>query len=190
MDASPNGNRRSPRLTVPCAPSTHSKQTRDWSLMRMLYCPSRSLAKRFEPIAGQDSQIPQRCGGFQSVEFQARDSLDSGERFHPFPGGERSGVLVSKPEDHAQEYRLLCVTSSITAAANRPPHMSFRQVWAVWAVVAGGACEPAAASQAAHITSKDSARTSCGIPTAAPFARRRCRATVALPRRAASWDSC
>ena len=70
--------------------------------------------QRFKVIAGQDDKVPQGCRSLQTVQLQACRSFDSGQRFHPFPSGEISGALVPITGDHTQQYRPLCITSSVT----------------------------------------------------------------------------
>lgn len=86
----------------PGAPSGHSKQIRHWSLINTDAVLSLTIAgQRFETIAGQDREILALRRRLQPVELQSRRSLDSEERFHPFPGSEVSGALVSKADNQS-----------------------------------------------------------------------------------------
>src|SRR2546429_766349 len=50
--------------------------------------------QRFEAIPGQGSNVPKRCGRFETVELQARGAVKSRKSLDAFAEGEISGPAV------------------------------------------------------------------------------------------------
>lgn len=64
----------------------------------------------FETVARQRSNVLDRHGRIQPVEFQASRPFDALECFDTNSGCEIPGALISIAEDHTTGYRVLCVT--------------------------------------------------------------------------------
>src|SRR3989304_898334 len=73
--------------------------------------------QRFETVAAERGEVLQRQGRLETVEPQLRSALDAGEGLDPLPCGELPGALVPIADDHCQEWRTVCVTSSISDGA-------------------------------------------------------------------------
>jgi hypothetical protein len=56
--------------------------------------------QRFKTVPRQCGKVSQRRSRLHTVKFQARGSFKSRECFDSFPGGEFSGPLVPKADDH------------------------------------------------------------------------------------------
>ena len=54
----------------------------------------------FKAIAGQNGQVSEGGGRFQTVELQARGALESRESLDAFAGGEISGPTVPIADNH------------------------------------------------------------------------------------------
>ena len=87
------------------SPSSHRKQTRHWSLIRMLYCPARSPSSFSSRFPGGTAQIIQRLCGVQQQELpQRRLSQAAGDLRPSFTEKESLCLLVSKASDHSRDH--------------------------------------------------------------------------------------
>src|SRR5713226_2136684 len=57
-------------------------------------------AQSFEAIAGQSGQVSKRGGGLETIELQARGTLEARKSLDAFAGGEVSGPTVPIADNH------------------------------------------------------------------------------------------
>src|SRR5262245_5940530 len=60
-------------------------------------------SQSFKPIAWQGSQVLQRNGGLQTIQFEARGAFEAVERFDSLALSKVPGSLIPVADDHFQD---------------------------------------------------------------------------------------